>query len=116
MKIQKYKKRIETVLILGLGFLLYRCAKERIQDNDEHDQYDKVKKYFLNNTSLAKSKLPILWIHVPYEHNSRNWENFGSRKSEELNQPYLFLTIKSIINKCGKDFNICMLDDSAFLK
>ena len=48
---------------------------------------------------LAQSKKPIVWIHIPYEINSRSWDSFYSRNSENLNQPYLYLTIESIINR-----------------
>jgi hypothetical protein len=33
-----------------------------------------------------------------------------------LNQPYLHLTIQTIINHCGKDFHICLIDDDSFSK
>ena len=48
--------------------------------------------------------------------NSRLWSSFYSRTSHELNQPYLHLTIKSIIEKCGESFNICLIDDQSFEK
>ena len=48
--------------------------------------------------------------------NSRIWESFGSRNSNELNQDYLYLTIKSIINKCSDYFHIIIIDDNSFHK
>jgi hypothetical protein len=33
-----------------------------------------------------------------------------------LNQPYLFLTVQSIINHCGNNFHICLIDDDSFAK
>jgi hypothetical protein len=33
-----------------------------------------------------------------------------------LNQPYIHLTIKSIIHHCGEDFHICLIDDETFSK
>ena len=59
--------------------------------------YRSIHQYLLSETSLAKNKKPIIWIHVPYEYNSRNWSDFGARSSFELNQPYLYLTIEIII-------------------
>jgi hypothetical protein len=61
-------------------------------------------------------KKPIMWIHIDYEYNARNWLSFGSRSSLELNQPYLYLTANSIIKHCEKDFHICFIDDDAFYK
>ena len=36
--------------------------------------------------------------------------------STDLNQPYLHLVIQSIIDKCGDDFHICLIDDESFSK
>jgi hypothetical protein len=70
----------------------------------------------LTESDLAKSKKPILWIHVKYEYNSREWISFGSRSSFNLNQPYMYLTVKSIITQCKDTFNICIIDDNSFTK
>jgi len=86
---------------------------KRIREENK-DNYDTINRFLLDEDSLAKSKKPILWIHVPYEYNSRNWLSFGSRSSFELNQPYLYLTVKSIIHHCDEDFTICLIDDTTF--
>ena len=39
---------------------------------------------------------------VEYNKNSRIWQSFSSRNSFELNQDYLYLTLRSIINKCDQ--------------
>jgi hypothetical protein len=33
-----------------------------------------------------------------------------------LNQPYIHLTIRTIINHCSKDFNVCLIDDNSFAR
>ena len=48
--------------------------------------------------------------------NARWWKSFGSRNTKCLNQPYQYLTIKSIVDKCGEHFNICLIDDKSFEK
>jgi hypothetical protein len=101
-----------TILIV-LGMLYKRFEDKRIRKENK-DNNNAIQKYLLDDETLAKSKKPILWIHVPYEYNSRKWLSFGSRSSFELNQPYLYLTVKSIINKCDKDFTICIIDDNSF--
>jgi len=101
------------IVLLAVG-VLYEKYKGYIDDDDDLKNYELVKKYLLNDSSLAQSKRPIIWIHLNYDQNSRNWLSFGSRNSDELNQPYLHLTIKSIIDKCGNDFNICLIDDDTF--
>ena len=80
-----------------------------------HNECDEIN-YLLDGEDLGKSAKPILWIHVPHEYNSRNWLSFGSRSSFELNQPYLYLTVRSIIKKCEDSFTICIFDDNSFQK
>jgi len=82
------------------------------EENNENNEA--IQNYLLDDVTLAKSKKPILWIHVPYEYNSRNWLSFGSRSSFNLNQPYLYLTVKSIITQCENSFTVCIFDDNTF--
>jgi hypothetical protein len=100
-------------LLIGLA-LLYRRLEEKKTREENNDIYTEIQKYLLDDASLAKSKKPILWIHVPYEYNSRNWLSFGSRSSYDLNQPYLYLTVKSILIQCDQSFTICIIDDLSF--
>jgi hypothetical protein len=101
------------LLLIGANALYSMYKKQNVKEEDRED-YEIVKKYLLNDSSLAKSKKPIIWIHNVYDINARHWLSFGSRNSTELNQPYLYLTIKSIIDQCGEDFNVCLIDDSSF--
>jgi hypothetical protein len=96
--------------------ILYRRYEDKRLSQIMPNFLETIKQFLLNDIDLAKSKKPILWIHVPYEYNSRNWLSFGSRSSFELNQPYLYLTVRSIINKCEEDFTICLIDDRSFEK
>ena len=103
------------VIVILLSMLLQRYYdKKEIKESKE--MYVSIHHYLLNETSLVKNKKPLLWVHIPYEYNTRNWLDFNSRKSLELNQPYLYLTIQSIIEKCDQSFNICLIDDSSFSK
>jgi len=109
-------KYIGSLAVLLIMSLMYERYKKKETYDDESKQYELVRKYLLNHSSLAQSKKPILWIHMNYEINARSWSSFGSRNNDHLNQPYIFLTIKTIIDKCGSDFNICIIDDSTFGK
>jgi hypothetical protein len=100
-------------ILIVLGFLYRRFEDKRIRE-ETSENYKAIQDYLLDDVTLAKSKKPILWIHVPYEYNSRNWLSFGSRSSFNLNQPYLYLTVKSIIQQCDHSFTICIFDDNAF--
>ena len=107
-----------TFVVLSLLGIVYNEFKRKYLD-DENDHYNIVKKYLLNDTDeflkkLPDSKLPIIWIHSKYEVNARNWVDFYSRNTKDLNQPYKELTLKTIIDKCGSDFNICLINDESF--
>ena len=103
-----------TILIL-VGFF-YKRFEDKIVKEENNENYKAIQDYLLDDVTLGKSKKPILWIHVPYEYNSRRWLSFGSRSSFDLNQPYLYLTIRSIIKNCDKSFTICIIDDNSFHK
>ena len=96
--------------------ILYQKYLEKLSRNMKFDDYNEIKKYLLSDKTLDNSKKPILWIHIPYEYNSRNWSDFGSRSSTDLNQPYLYLTVKSIIKNCDESFKIVLIDDGSFKK
>jgi len=102
-------------VLIVVGFF-YKQYSDKLQKEESGDVYESIQRYLLDDVTLGKSKKPILWIHVPYEYNSRNWLSFGSRSSFELNQPYLYLTMRSIIRQCDKSFTICIIDDSSFKK
>lgn len=80
------------------------------------DEYEMVKQYLLNDSPLYGYNRPKLWIHSKYEINARKWKNFQSRNTTDINQPYLYLTIQTIVNHCGDDFHICLIDDDTFGK
>lgn len=103
------------IILIALG-ILYQKYIEKQSRTIKIDDYGDIKQYLLNDRTLDKSKKPLLWIHVPYEYNSRDWMSFGSRSSEELNQPYLYLTVKTIIKNCSESFNIVIIDDNTFEK
>jgi len=80
------------------------------------DEYDMIKNYLLNESPLYGYNKPKIWIHSKFEYNARKWESFHSRSSYDLNQPYIHLTIRSIIEHCGDDFHVCLIDDQTFNK
>jgi len=105
-------------LIMVLFVCLYFGQKWKsiMTEDYSKDEYEMVKKYLLNDSPLYGYNRPKIWIHSKYEINARSWKNFQSRNTTDLNQPYLYLTIQSIINHCGDDFHICLIDDETFPK
>jgi hypothetical protein len=107
-------KYLGAIAVLGFASYYGKQIKQKMSNNDENDEL--IRKYLLNESPLYGMNKPKLWIHSKYEINARSWKNFQSRNSTDLNQPYLHQTIKSIINHCGNDFNVCLIDDETFSK
>ena len=106
---------IYTIITLGIVFAANAFGnqiKSAISSQNSEDEL--IRKYLLNESPLYGYNRPKIWIHTKYEYNARKWKSFYSRSSTDLNQPYIHLTIKSIINHCGDDFNVCLIDDDSF--
>lgn len=114
MKSSFTKLFILFFILIVVGILYKKFEDKRLKDESSENS-NAIQKYLLDGVTLAESKKPILWIYVPYEYNSRKWTSFGSRSSLDLNQPYLYLTVKSIINKCSKSFTISIIDDNTLV-
>lgn len=115
------QKNILNFILVVVGTLVLLFLYRRMQMKNGlmkgPEQYKTVQQLLEEQRDdLAKSKKPILWVHIPYEYNARNWKSFGSRGTFDLNQPYLYLTMQSIVNKCGDSFQICIIDDQSFEK
>ena len=111
-----YTNIIVLIILAIVARLLYNRYKTTEDNRELSEHYRLVDEYLIGNSEddLVRSKEPIIWIHVNREVNARNWSSFYSRSSTKLNQPYLFITMKSIVDKCGDSFNICLIDDDAF--
>lgn len=103
---------VTFTIILASSYLIGKYT----QAFESNDEYEMIRKYLLNDSPLYGYNRPKLWIHTKYEINSRRWKDFYSRNTTDLNQPYIHLTIKTIIDHCGDDFNICLIDDQSFSK
>tara|TARA_Y100000816_G_scaffold292623_1_gene289220 strand:- start:8864 stop:10003 length:1140 start_codon:yes stop_codon:yes gene_type:complete len=105
-----------VVILVTLG-ILYRRYDDKLEDETKSRNDKAVRDYLLTDPDtlgpLNVTK-PILWIPITYEYNSRDWKSFGSRSSYNLNQPYLYLTVKSIIKYCKDSFHICLVDDKSY--
>jgi len=105
-----------SLLFFGAAIIIGYVVNKLKPDYKNSNDYELIKKYVLNDSPLYGYNRPKLWIHTKYEINARKWKDFYSRNSTDLNQPYIHLTIRSIINHCGNDFNICLIDDDTFSK
>lgn len=114
---------INNPLIYIVGFSLVMVAnhfarklKSSMHDKDTENDFNLIRNYLLNDSPLYGFNKPKLWIHTKYEINARKWKDFYSRNSTDLNQPFIHLTIKTIIDHCADDFHICLIDDDSFDK
>lgn len=119
-KIKNYTNLIFLIAVLLVISFLFQRYKNKLDRENHEDNYDMIQKYlltgedFMNNSS--KIKKPILWILIDHEYNARSWQSFGSRSSHDLNQPYIYLSVKTIIKQCEDSFHICLIDDESFIK
>lgn len=109
---------IILLIILIVIVILYQRYLEKNTYFSQQDNYNAITIHLLKDTHLINNRhnKPIMWIYIPYEYNARNWQSFGSRSSCDLNQPYLYLTAKTIIKNCDESFMICFVDDNSFGK
>jgi len=118
-KLKNYMTYFYYFIILLVVLYLYQRYKNKMDRENGVDDYNAIQNFLLNDpddVDTKKLKKPILWIHIDYTYNSRSWLSFGSRSSLDLNQPYLYLTVMSIIKRCSKSFHICIIDDRSFEK
>jgi hypothetical protein len=113
-----YKNLIFSIIILFVVGLIYNKINYYISYQEKKDDLNLIKKYLLeddkNIGKIVNNKRPKIWIYLNHEINSYKWIDFGSRNSKNLNKEYLELTLTSIINNCGKDFDILLLNNNSF--
>lgn len=114
--------------ILGIVFITVASIignKLKSYIEPGNDQDEMIKKYLLDDnrhanypsassSSWMTTSKPNLWIHTKYEKNARKWDHFHSRTNTNLNQPFINLTVETIVNHCNDDFRICLIDDESF--
>jgi hypothetical protein len=113
---QRYQGKLDREYSLDdYTFIQQYLLSDKVSDKTS-DKEVSDKLYYNIEYKLKNYSKPILWIYINYEYNSRKWASFGSRSSYDLNEPYLYLTVKSIIQKCNDSFHICLIDDNSFIK
>ena len=105
---------VYVFIVVLFSVLMYKYYKKKYDTNVIEFKKENVDidVYFFSELYLKKSKNRKLWIHLPFEKNSREWESFGSRTSHKLNLAYMTLCIKSIIDWCGQSYDIIIYDDT----
>jgi len=103
------KTQTIAVLVIALvSTLVYRRYRREEDMLDSQEHQDLVRDYLIGGR-LDRAK-PLMWVHTPSDVNART---LASNNTTELNQPYLFVTMKSIVDKCTS-FNVCLINDDSF--
>ena len=104
------------VIVIVFTILTIKYYRDQYleEKHDFHNETVDIDVYFYSEPYLKQCKRRKLWIHIPFEKNSRKWTNFGSRTSTDLNLAYMILCMKSIIDYCGASYDIIIIDDTNF--
>ena len=107
------------LIIFSLILLFIKNIKSynnSIKDITKHkwDEYSKMKNHLLEYSNLSKCNKPILWIYIDFEKNAREWIDFGTKNNTNLNMPYIYLCLKTIIDNCGDSFHVVIIDENSF--
>ena len=105
------------VCLLFLG-IIYKKIHNYIETDERKDDLNLINKYLItqnkNIEKLTNNNRPKIWIMLNNTINSQKWETYGSRNTTNMNKEYINLCLSSIINKCGRDFDIMLLDIDSF--
>ena len=112
----KIQRLIPAFIIITAIGILYDKYKQKYDPEPEKVQFDLIQRYLLNEPSFDNNNKPIMWIFSDHDINSRHWKTFGSRNTNDLNQPYIHMCIELIIKWCGDSFNICLINSDSFDK
>lgn len=78
------------------------------------NKYDLLKNHLFEYSNIAKTDKPLLWVYIDFEKNARQWIDFNTKNSNNLNKPYIYLTLKSIIDNCSDSFHVVIIDENCF--
>ena len=102
--------KTQTILVIGIAListLVYRRYRMEEDMLDSQEQQEMIRDYLIGTLDRTK---PFLWVHAPSDVNART---LAANNTTDLNQPYLLVTMKSIVDKC-KSFNVCLVNDDSF--
>ena len=87
--------------------ILNKSNKNNIDEDSILEQH-----YYQNFLNLETSSKKKIFIHIPYEKNERNWNDFYARSSKKLNLELCNLCIKSIIYHCSEKYDVILYNNS----
>lgn len=111
-------KRIPLYFCIFIVIMVLNTLGKKFSDSQNRlkskDEYELIRKYLLNDSSFGDNK-PKLWVHSKYNNHAGVWKSKLPSPSE-LEHPYIDLIVKTIVDHCHDDFNICLIDDDSFSK
>ena len=90
-------KFMDKLFYLSIGIIVLLVVRNmynerRRQQLSKGISTNNVDDYFYkSNIVLQSMKRDKIWIHIPFERNSRVWDDFGSRSSHDLNIVEIFV-------------------------
>ncbi len=113
---------ILSLILFGFVFLLIvqyvlnqMTVMEVVQyrSNQNVDMANMIDQHrFENYKYFEKLKRKKVFIHIPYERNTRSWLDFGARSSNNLNLGICMLCIQSVIRHLGESMDIVLYDNN----
>lgn len=99
------------VLVIITTFIYINRSTYRLKliDNSPVCNCDEISSCFYQNfIDIDKSTKTKIFIHISRERNERNWENFGSRSTMEMNLDVTRLCIESVIKFCSNNYEVIL--------
>ena len=114
MKLGKLLLIFGTMTVIGYAYDVYN---KKHSQQKVIDDYQLVKEHLLGQNPLHLEKhKPTIWIYLDYERNSRLWDSFYSRNSNNINSHFIYCCLASVVHYCSFDFNICFIKSDSFEK
>lgn len=97
------------IIVVSMIYLNYNAHKVEIIDFKKRCTCQDVScRFYSNYTDINRSKKTKIFVHISQERNERNWLDFGSRSTTDLNMDICILCIESIITFCDKQYEIIL--------
>jgi len=104
------------VFVALFSLFNYKYMKEKWEDQLRQFKSETIDidVFFYKPITFSKLKKRKVWVHIPFEPNSRMWDSFSDRRTTRMNLSYMNLCIKSIVDCCAEKYDIVIFSDSDF--
>lgn len=97
------------IIVLSIVYLNYNAHKVEVMDFKKSCTCQDIScRFYSNYTDINRSGKPKIFVHISQERNERNWLDFGSRSTTDLNMDISILCIESMITFCDEKYEIIL--------